>query len=65
MRAIIDPPTPRSLSERKIPAPIQYNQVIPSDHLTDRDSPPVQTGPPTSLSEVFLKEEDLVLEDRM
>ena len=73
---LIDPP-PRFSSERKIPAPIQYNQVIPIDHLTDQDPPPVQTdfsplgrltikvtrneGPPTSLSETFLKKEDLGL----
>ena len=66
------PPT-RSLfsSERKVPAPIQYNQVIPGDHLDDRDSSPVRAGffpcgqliikvaynkgPPTSLSKAFLK----------
>ena len=69
----------RSLSKRKIPDPIQYNQVIPSDHLVDQDPPPVQTGfsplgqltikvahnkgPSTSLSEAFLKNEDLDLKD--
>ena len=58
---------------------IQYNQVVPSDHLIDQDSPPVQMGfsplkrltvevvrnkgPPTNLSEAFLKEEGLGLED--
>ena len=78
VRSIITPP-PRSSSERKIPAPIQYNQVISSDHLTDQYSPSIQTGfsplgrlttkvarnkgAPTSLSKVFLKEEDLSLED--
>ena len=40
----VDNRAPRSSSERKIPAAIQYNQVIPGDHLTDQDSPPVQTG---------------------
>ena len=33
----VDNRFPRSLSERKIPSPIQYNQVIPSDHLADQD----------------------------
>ena len=77
VRSIIDPT--RSSSERKIPSPIQYNQVILSDHLSDQDSPPVQTGfsplgrltikvarnegPPTSLFEASLKEEDLGLKD--
>ena len=77
VRSIIDPP--RSSSERKIPDPIQYNQVIPSDHLADQDPPPVQTdffplrrltikvarnkGPPTSLSKAFLEEKDLGLKD--
>ena len=42
VRSIID--LPRSSSERKIPALIQHNQVIPGDHLTDQDSPPVHTG---------------------
>ena len=53
--------------ERKIPGPIQYNQVIPSDHLADQEPPPVHAGssplgrltikiarnqgPPTSLSQ--------------
>ena len=71
----VDNRPPRSSSERKIPAPIQYIQVIPGDHFSDQDSPPVQTGfsplgrltikfarnkgPPTSLFEAFLKEEDL------
>ena len=66
-------PTKLISSERKIPTPIQYNQVIPSDHLADQDPPPAQTGfslfrrltvkvarnkgPPTSLSEAFLWEE--------
>ena len=75
----VDIRPPHSSSELKIPAPIQYNQVIPGDHLTDQDSPPVQTGfsplgrltikvarnkePPTSLVEAFLKEEDLGLKD--
>ena len=70
---------PRSSSERKIPAPIQYNQVIPGDHHTDQDPPPVQTGfsplgrlpikdarnkgPTTCLFEAFRKEEDLGLKD--
>ena len=68
----------RSSCERKIQALIQYNQVIPSGHLADQDPPPFQMGfallglltikvnrnkgPPTSLSEAFLKEEDLGLE---
>ena len=75
----VDNRTPRSSFQRKIPALIQYNQVIPGDHLSDQDSPPVQTGfsplgrltievarnkgPPTSLFEAFLKEDDLGLED--
>ena len=73
------PPQPGSSSEHKIPVPIQYNQVFPSDHLIDQDSPPIQTsfsllgrltikvarnkGPPTSLSEAFLEEENLGLKD--
>ena len=63
----------------RLSAPIQYNQVIPGDHLTDQDPPPVQTnfsllgrltievarnkGVPTSLCEAFLKKEDLGLKD--
>ena len=70
---------PRSSSERKIPVPFQYNQVIHSDHLADQDPSPIQTGfsplgrlsikvtrnkgPPTSLSEAFLKEKDLGFKD--
>ena len=58
---------------------VENNQVIPGDHLTDQDPPPVQTGffplgrlsikvarnewPPTSLSEAFLEEEDLGVKD--
>ena len=39
-----DTPLPRFSSVSKIPAQIQYNEVVPSDHLTDQDSPPVQMG---------------------
>ena len=42
-------------SKCKIPAPIQYNQVILSDHLADEDPPPVQTQASLHSGNLLLK----------
>ena len=70
---------PCSSSEREFPALIRDDQVVPSDHLANQDSPPIKAGltplgrltvevapyegPPDSLAEALLKEKNLGLED--
>ena len=76
VRSIIDPPAARLNVNSTLK---QNGQVIPSDHLANQDSPPIEAGltslgrltvkvtayevQPDSLTEALLKEEDLGFED--